>query len=156
MTTIVVPTVWWHDYCHGTYTMVTWLLTWYLHCDNLTSIVLPTLSDMITNMVHGTWLWLDFHCGTYAVVTWLPLWYLHCGDVTTIMITTLWWLDSHCGAYTVVTWLPPWHLHWGDMTTNCHKLCNLTTSQCARHIIETTTIKKEDVTFTRLILSLQH
>ena len=38
----------------------------------------------------------------------------------------------------------------------CHKLCNLTTSQCARHVIETTTIKKEDVTFTRLILSLQH
>ena len=38
----------------------------------------------------------------------------------------------------------------------CHKLFNLTTSQCARHVIETTTIKKEDVTFTRLILSLQH
>ena len=37
----------------------------------------------------------------------------------------------------------------------CHKLCYLTTSQCARHLIETTTIKKEDVTFTRLILSLQ-
>ena len=38
----------------------------------------------------------------------------------------------------------------------CHKLCNLTTSQCARHVIKTTTIKEEDVTFTRLILSLQH
>ena len=37
----------------------------------------------------------------------------------------------------------------------CHELCYLTTSQCARHVI-TTTIKKEDVTFTRLILSLQH
>ena len=29
----------------------------------------------------------------------------------------------------------------------CHKLCNLTASQCARHVIETTTIKEEDVTF---------
>ena len=29
----------------------------------------------------------------------------------------------------------------------CHKLCDLTASQCARHVIETTTIKEEDVTF---------
>ena len=28
----------------------------------------------------------------------------------------------------------------------CHKLCDLTASQCARHVIETTTIKEEDVT----------
>ena len=29
----------------------------------------------------------------------------------------------------------------------CHKLCDLTASQCTRHVIETTTIKEEDVTF---------
>ena len=43
-----------------------------------------------------------------------------------------------------------------ECTNGCHKLCNLTTSQCARPVIKTTTIKEEDVTFTRLILSLQH
>ena len=43
-----------------------------------------------------------------------------------------------------------------EVDNGCHKLCNLTTSQCARPVIETTTIKEEDVTFTCLILSLQH
>ena len=43
-----------------------------------------------------------------------------------------------------------------EVDNGCHKLCNLTMSQCARPVIKSTTIEEEDVTFTRLILSLQH
>ena len=42
--------------------------------------------------------------------------------------------------------LSPFSLYTSSLSL-CHKLCDLTASQCARHVIKTTTIKEEDVTF---------
>ena len=41
--TIMVPTLLWRDYHCGSYTVVTCPPLWYLHCDNLTPIVVNTL-----------------------------------------------------------------------------------------------------------------
>ena len=72
-------TLWWHDYNHGTYNVMTWLPSWYLHCDDLTTIIVTT-----------PW-WHDNHHGTYTVVTLLPSWYLHGSDLTAGMGYTLTW-----------------------------------------------------------------
>ena len=116
-------------YVYSSYFVVTTLtvvtLTWYLHCDDLTSIV-PTLrwhgylhgkyTNDLTNIVVHTLCWHDYH-GTYTEVTWWPSWYLHWGDMTTNMVPTLWWHNYHGGTFIVVTWLLTWNLHYGGMTT---------------------------------------
>ena len=37
----MVPTLWWVDYHHGTYMVVTWLPSWYLHYGGMTTIMGP-------------------------------------------------------------------------------------------------------------------
>ena len=124
MTTIVVPTLWWHDYHHVTYTVVKWLPLLYLHYANMT-----------TNMVPTMW-WHDYNCATYTMVTWQPAdqhcgdmlirlgftlwwhdlsWYLHV--VTLQPSSILWWHDYQHQTNTVVTWLLEGDVHCGDMTT---------------------------------------
>ena len=94
-------------YVYSSYFVVTTLavvtLTWYLHCDDLTSIV-PTPR------------WHGYLHGRYTVMTWQILWYIHCADMTT-MVPTLRWHDYHGGTFIVVTWLLTWNLHYGGMTT---------------------------------------
>ena len=108
--TIMVPTLWWHDYLTDWMTagtllpLQTWLLLWYLHCD-----------DMVTKLWwydyhHRLW-GHDYHCDIYTVVAWQPLWYLHCRELISMLVPTLWWFNYHHCTYTMVTWLPSWYLH---------------------------------------------
>ena len=140
MTTIVLPTLWWHD-SQQTNTVVTCWSGWDLPCGDM---IYHGIYTVVTLQPSSILWWHDYQHQTNTVVTWLLEGDVHCGDMTTIMVPTLWnlycgsttsnmrftlkWPDCCQRIYTVMTWRPPtyplsgdWnsimlYLHSGDMT----------------------------------------